>query len=350
MRWFIGLCSVVALLGVVGMTARPAAADKLPAVVTASAEPFIVGNPEADAAAKSKLKGRYADRMWELIQVLDDWGCVIVSENETPKVELHFTAQKHPAGTHYLLKMSLSIKGGAAGKEEMEWPLWLNEKNKGKDPVAMLTAMGKLLLEALMDKFRPCAIGTVIKTKSTMRSDDQYAVVNTETSMAPVELEMTLDENGAFVGEGPTAMQFTGTIAPGPALLALRALPSPPPPCIFETVRLSGQQPLTLSIAGTYRDDDASLLYDNITIAETGPTKFTSTGGCAEGMIPPEIQAGMGGGDLLGSGDYAQPLEDGAVLALPGADSLPPEVTWEGSVTLTYEPKVDGTPPAQPPE
>jgi hypothetical protein len=370
MRWFIGLCSVVALLGVGSLTARPAVADKLPAIVFAHPEPFIVDDPEQDAAAKLVMMKGFALRMAALAADSlgsgpPGWECVGVGASGPPMVELSFIAQKSPeefGDKHYLLTLSLFVRdmglkdlGVRSGYADAQVTIDLNdpafaEEAKSDDPVIILREWGKALIRGLMEKFKPCALNIDIMVKQTVRYDDQYAVINTETSMAPVELELMLDENGAFAAaEGHAAMQFTGTIAPGPAMLALRSLPSPPPPCVFETVRLSGQQSLTLSAAGTYRDDDASLLYDSITATETGPAKLTSTGGCAAGMVPPEIETGMAG-DLLGSGERAQPLENGAVLALPRADFMPPEVSWEGSVTLTYEPKVGGTPPTQPVE
>ena len=363
MRWFIGLCSVVVLLGVGDMTARPAAADPLPAIVFAHPEPFIVDDPEQDAAAKLAMMKGFAQKMAELAKPLIGWGCVGVGASGPPMVELSFLAQKYPeelGDKRYLLTLSLLVRNRGlrdairSGYQDLQLIIDLKdpvfaEEAESDDPVVILTEWGKASLDGLMKKFRPCVVGAEFMVKQTVRHDDQYVLINTETSMAPVELELMLDENGAFVAEGPTAMQFTGTIAPGPALLALRALPSPPPPCVFETVQLSGQQPLTLSTAGSYRDDDASLSYDSLTIAESGPSTLTATGGCADGMVPPDIETGMAG-DLLGSGERAQPLEDGAILALPRADFMPPEVSWEGSVTLTYEPKVGGTPATQPAE
>ena len=367
MRWFIGLCSVVSFLGVEDVTVRPAAADPLPAIVYAQPEPFIVDDPEQDAAAKLVMKNGFALKMAALAASSQDggppgWECVGVGASGPPMVELSFVAQKYPeelGDKRYLLTLSLFVRdmglrglGAVPGYADAQVTIDLNDPEfadvaKSDDPLVILTEWGKALIRDLMMKFKPCVLNIDIMVKQTVHHDDQYVAVNTETSMAPVELELMLDENGGFAAEGPTAMLFTGTIAPGPAMLALRSLPSPPPPCVFETVRLSGQQPLTLSTAGTYRDDDGSLVYDSITVAEAGPSTLTSTGGCAAGMVPPEIDANMAG-DLLGSGEHTQPLENGAVLTLPRADFMPPEVSWEGRVTMTYEPKVGGAPPTQP--
>lgn len=359
MRWFIGLCSVVALLA--DVTARPATADPLPAIVFAHPEPFIVDDPEQDATAKEVMRKGFAERMAKAARELAGWECVGVGASGDPMVELSFIAQKEPeelGDKRYLLTFSLWVRDRGlrdairSGYADFQLTIDLNDPEyadaaKSNDPAIILREWGNAHIPILMEKFKPCLVGAEFMVKQTVHYEDQYAIITGETSMAPVELELMLGENGAFAAEGSAVVQITSSVAPGPALLALRSLESPPPPCVFETAQLSGEQPLTLRMAGTYRDDDGSLLYDSIT-AEAGAAKVTLVGGCAAGMVPPEI-AGIAG-DLLGSGERAQPLEDGAVLALPRADFMPPEVGWEGTVTLTYEPRVGGTPPTQPAE
>lgn len=357
MHWLSPLCCFVALLGVGAMVVQPAAADPVSAIVYSLPETHIVDDVEKNAAAMQVLQKGFAEKMAKLALKLPGWECVGVGASGQPKVELKFLAQRHPqelGDRRYLLTLSLFVsnKGReglvAPGYADIQFSIDLDdpefaEQAESDDPVIILKVWGSAHILPLMEKFKPCFVRSEIMAKATMHHQDQATVVNTETTMGPVELELKLDENGAFVAEGSSAMQFAGTIAPGQAILALRGLSPPPPPCLFETTKLSGQQPLTFSAVGSYRGDDGSLVYDSLTVAETGAGTLKATGGCAAGMVPPNVEGDMSG-DLLGSGEHAQPMEDGAVLALPRADFMPPEVSWEGAVTLTYRPEVGSAP------
>jgi hypothetical protein len=186
MRWFIGLCSVVALLGVGVMTIRPAGADPLPAIVFANPEPFIVDDPEQDAVAKLAMRKGFAQKLAVEAVALEGWQCVGVGASGPPMVELSFLAQKEPeefGDKKYLLTLKLFVRdmglrdlGAVPGYADAQATIDLNDPEfarlaKSDDLVVILTEFGKALIPGLMQKFRPCVLSIDIMVKQMVHHD-----------------------------------------------------------------------------------------------------------------------------------------------------------------------------------
>lgn len=364
MRWFILLSCLIGLLVWGGLTARPVVAETRGAIVIGHGQllPFRSDATTYNPAANAELTRRYSNKMAEVAGRLDDWKCVreVFLERDS-SIRLDFFVSgptENPLDNPiFTLELRLRVEGqGTKTTGQLRFDasdpelaqLTQDYYDLGNSPSLLqaIAAFGEVHIEQLMKQFKPCAAKAKVKTTMKFHLDDRFTIIDGEATMAPVELELVLNENGAFVAQGPAVWRLTGTIAPGPAILALRGQMPPPPPCTFETVQVSTQQPYTLRMTGAYRDTDASLVYDSITFSETGPIMTMVTGGCVADLVPPEIPVG-GEGDNLASGALAQPLEDGAVLALPRPTGLPEAVTWqwEGSVELTYRAE-DGAAPA----